>query len=47
MAIPGHDVGVRDTELPFDELVERCVAEIQERVDGPWSCTATASAARC
>ncbi|MEU4440156.1 non-ribosomal peptide synthetase/MFS transporter [Micromonospora chalcea] len=35
VAIPGHDVGVRDTELPFDELVERCVAEIQERVDGP------------
>ncbi|MBB5113500.1 amino acid adenylation domain-containing protein [Micromonospora echinospora] len=35
VAVPGHDVGVDDTELPFDELVERCVAEIQERVDGP------------
>ncbi|HEX6872401.1 MAG TPA: MFS transporter, partial [Micromonosporaceae bacterium] len=35
VAIPGHDVGVDDHELPFEELVERCVAEICERVDGP------------
>ncbi|GAB1510324.1 non-ribosomal peptide synthetase/MFS transporter [Actinophytocola sp. KF-1] len=35
VAIPGHDVGVADEELPFDELVARCVAEIQERVRGP------------
>ncbi|MEU7574932.1 amino acid adenylation domain-containing protein [Micromonospora sp. NPDC049240] len=35
LAVPGHDVGVDDTELPFDELVERCVAEIEDRVDGP------------
>lgn len=35
VAIPGHDVGVADQELPFEELVERCVAEIQQHVDGP------------
>ncbi len=35
VAIPGHDVGVADRELEFDELVRRCVAEIQDRVDGP------------
>ncbi|MFE9204242.1 amino acid adenylation domain-containing protein [Micromonospora sp. NPDC007230] len=35
VAVPGHDVGVSDTELPFEELVDRCVAEIQDRVHGP------------
>jgi surfactin synthase thioesterase subunit len=35
VAIPGHDVGVADHELPFDELVDRCVAEIRDRIDGP------------
>jgi amino acid adenylation domain-containing protein len=35
VAIPGHDVGVADEELGFDELVRRCVAEILERVAGP------------
>ncbi|MFJ6198204.1 amino acid adenylation domain-containing protein [Micromonospora sp. NPDC092111] len=35
VAVPGHDVGVSDPELPFGELVDRCVAEIQDRVDGP------------
>jgi amino acid adenylation domain-containing protein len=35
VAIPGHDVGLDEDALPFDELVRRCVDEIMERVDGP------------
>ncbi|MFL6139717.1 MAG: amino acid adenylation domain-containing protein [Frankiaceae bacterium] len=35
VAIPGHDVGAGDEELSFDELAERCAAEIMDRVDGP------------
>ena len=35
VAIPGHDVGLSEDGLPFDELVERLTAEILERVDGP------------
>jgi surfactin synthase thioesterase subunit/MFS family permease len=35
VAIPGHDVGLDEDALPFDELAQRCVAEILERVDGP------------
>jgi surfactin synthase thioesterase subunit len=35
VAIPGHDIGVADRELAFDELVEGCVAEIQARIAGP------------
>ncbi len=35
VAIPGHDVGLSDDGLPFDELVDRLTAEILERVDGP------------
>ncbi|GII00831.1 non-ribosomal peptide synthetase/MFS transporter [Planobispora takensis] len=35
VAIPGHDVGVDEERLPFDELAARCVAEIQEKVQGP------------
>ncbi|MEV6521219.1 amino acid adenylation domain-containing protein [Longispora sp. NPDC051575] len=35
VAIPGHDVGLSEEGLPFDELVERVTAEILERVQGP------------
>jgi amino acid adenylation domain-containing protein len=36
LAAPGHDPGLDDEpQLPLDELVERCVAEIRERVTGP------------
>ncbi|GAA3826866.1 hypothetical protein GCM10022226_54620 [Sphaerisporangium flaviroseum] len=35
VAIPGHDLGVDEDRLPFDELAARCVAEILEKVDGP------------
>jgi hypothetical protein len=35
VAIPGHDVGLDDDALPFDELAGRCTAEILDRVDGP------------
>jgi amino acid adenylation domain-containing protein len=32
---PGHDVGLEEEPLPFDELAERCTAEILARVAGP------------
>src|SRR5690606_26048181 len=35
VAIPGHDVGVSEERLPFDELAEGCVREILEKVEGP------------
>jgi amino acid adenylation domain-containing protein len=35
IAIPGHDIGLDEAALPFDELAERCAAEILEKVDGP------------
>ncbi|GAA4579445.1 hypothetical protein GCM10023194_05120 [Planotetraspora phitsanulokensis] len=35
VAIPGHDVGLDEEHLPFEELAARCVAEIQEKVRGP------------
>lgn len=35
LAIPGHDVGLDEQRLPFDELAGRCVAEIREKVSGP------------
>ena len=35
VAIPGHDVGLSEDAVPFDELVERLATEILERVDGP------------
>ncbi len=35
VAIPGHDVGLDEEALAFDELAERCTEEILERVDGP------------
>ncbi|MFC7643995.1 MFS transporter [Streptosporangium lutulentum] len=35
VAIPGHDVGLTEEALPFHELVDRIVAEVGERVDGP------------
>ncbi|MDQ7802937.1 amino acid adenylation domain-containing protein [Amycolatopsis sp. A133] len=35
VAIPGHDVGLTEEAVPFDELVERLAEEVLERVDGP------------
>ncbi|GAA3445994.1 non-ribosomal peptide synthetase/MFS transporter [Planomonospora venezuelensis] len=35
LAVPGHDVGLAEDPLPFDELAARCVAEILQRVTGP------------
>ncbi|MEV0132076.1 amino acid adenylation domain-containing protein [Dactylosporangium sp. NPDC050688] len=35
VAIPGHDVGLTEQRLPFEELADRVAAEIQERVSGP------------
>ena len=35
VAIPGHDVGLDEDALPFDELAGRCVAEVLAKVDGP------------
>ncbi|MED7924029.1 amino acid adenylation domain-containing protein [Nonomuraea sp. LP-02] len=35
VAIPGHDVGVEEERLPFDELAAACAAEILEKVAGP------------
>ncbi|SCL28926.1 non-ribosomal peptide synthetase/MFS transporter [Micromonospora inyonensis] len=35
LAIPGHDVGLDEEALPFDELTTRVADEILERVEGP------------
>ncbi|MBP0452952.1 amino acid adenylation domain-containing protein [Kitasatospora sp. RG8] len=35
VAIPGHDVGVTEEHLPFDELAEQLAQEVRERVEGP------------
>ncbi|WP_422751932.1 non-ribosomal peptide synthetase/MFS transporter [Micromonospora sp. WMMD708] len=35
LAIPGHDVGLTEDALPFDELTSRVAAEIVERIEGP------------
>ncbi|MFC0101068.1 amino acid adenylation domain-containing protein [Micromonospora marina] len=35
LAIPGHDVGLSEDALPFDELTGRVADEILERVEGP------------
>lgn len=35
VAIPGHDIGLDEDALPFDELASRCVEEILRKVDGP------------
>jgi surfactin synthase thioesterase subunit len=35
VAIPGHDVGLDESALPFGELARRCVEEILQRVQGP------------
>ncbi|MBQ1041225.1 MULTISPECIES: non-ribosomal peptide synthetase/MFS transporter [unclassified Micromonospora] len=35
LAIPGHDVGLTEDALPFDELTSRVADEILERVEGP------------
>lgn len=45
VAIPGHDVGVTEEHLPFEELVAGIAEEIRERVEGPSSCTGTAASA--
>ncbi|MFC4531515.1 amino acid adenylation domain-containing protein [Sphaerisporangium dianthi] len=35
VAIPGHDVGVEEGTLPFDDLAAACVGEIMDKVEGP------------
>ncbi|PZF96427.1 non-ribosomal peptide synthetase/MFS transporter [Micromonospora deserti] len=35
LAIPGHDVGLTEDALPFDELTSRVADEILERISGP------------
>jgi amino acid adenylation domain-containing protein len=35
LAIPGHDVGLDEAALPFDELTTRVAEEILERIEGP------------
>ncbi|WP_344663979.1 amino acid adenylation domain-containing protein [Catenulispora yoronensis] len=35
VAIPGHDIGLDEDALPFDDLATRCVDEILRKVDGP------------
>ncbi|MEV6370682.1 amino acid adenylation domain-containing protein [Micromonospora musae] len=35
LAIPGHDVGLTEEALPFDELTTRVAEEILERIEGP------------
>ncbi|MBV7246415.1 non-ribosomal peptide synthetase/MFS transporter [Streptomyces sp. MW-W600-10] len=35
VAIPGHDMGVTEEHLAFDELAGKIADEIRERVDGP------------
>ena len=35
VAVPGHDVGVTEESVPFDELAERIAREVRERTEGP------------
>ncbi|RJL21434.1 non-ribosomal peptide synthetase/MFS transporter [Bailinhaonella thermotolerans] len=35
VAIPGHDVGLDEEALPFDELAARCTEELLRDVEGP------------
>ncbi|HEY0696410.1 MAG TPA: MFS transporter, partial [Micromonospora sp.] len=35
LAIPGHDVGLEEDALPFEELTTRVAEEILERITGP------------
>jgi amino acid adenylation domain-containing protein len=35
LAIPGHDVGLDEDAVPFEELTARVTAEILERITGP------------
>ncbi|WP_214109319.1 non-ribosomal peptide synthetase/MFS transporter [Acrocarpospora catenulata] len=35
VAIPGHDLGVLEDKLPFDELAATCAREILDKVEGP------------
>ncbi|MFI7127215.1 amino acid adenylation domain-containing protein [Nonomuraea sp. NPDC050153] len=35
VAIPGHDVGLEEDRLPLEEVADRCVREILDKVRGP------------
>ncbi|GAA2748108.1 amino acid adenylation domain-containing protein [Kitasatospora cinereorecta] len=35
VSIPGHDLGLDEDRIPFEELIERCAEEILERTEGP------------
>ncbi|WP_340541044.1 amino acid adenylation domain-containing protein, partial [Nocardioides sp. GXZ039] len=35
VSIPGHDVGLSEESLGFEGLVERCLEEVMETVEGP------------
>ncbi|WP_406089052.1 amino acid adenylation domain-containing protein [Streptomyces sp. NBC_01013] len=35
VAVPGHDVGVTEESVPFDELAERIAGEVRDRTEGP------------
>jgi surfactin synthase thioesterase subunit/MFS family permease len=35
LAIPGHDIGLDETAVDFDELARRCAEEVLERTEGP------------
>ncbi|MEV6034602.1 amino acid adenylation domain-containing protein [Nonomuraea sp. NPDC052116] len=35
VAIPGHDVGLDEDRLPLEQVADRCVREILEKVRGP------------
>jgi amino acid adenylation domain-containing protein len=35
VAVPGHDVGLEEDALPFDDVAAGCVREIQRKVRGP------------
>ncbi len=35
VAMPGHDVGIDEEAMPFDELAARCVDEILDKITGP------------
>ncbi|MEU8833396.1 amino acid adenylation domain-containing protein [Streptomyces sp900116325] len=35
VATPGHDIGLAEERLPFDEVAGRCTREILDRIGGP------------
>ncbi|HEY3009738.1 MAG TPA: amino acid adenylation domain-containing protein [Micromonosporaceae bacterium] len=35
LAIPGHDVGLDEAAVPFEELTTRVASEVLERIEGP------------